>query len=155
MKNNGLQNRFPSGTRNHWIGHYSCMVCGMNHWDTLHHIVSPNSKFYIPGDHNTSTLNSSPVHNFAHPDMINTMQESHYCHFGNETFLLKEVTIAILLQKTFRALLSLGYQLTEKDNQFLVAYSKFYLRELKESELMTFARRTVDKPVDNVYKSLV
>ncbi len=129
MKNRGLQNRFPPGTLDKWDSHDECMVCEKNCWDTLHHILSPSSRLYVRGDHNKSVLNSAPIHNFAHPIDMENMGDKHYCHFGNETALLKKEMIVHLLQKTIRSLLRHGYVLNDRDEQFLKIYSALYLVE--------------------------
>ena len=113
MKRSGLSNRFSSETRHEWLYFYSCMVCGMNGIDALHHIVSPSSRFYVKGEHNESVLNSCPIHNQV-------------CHVGNEAFLYSEETIRMLLKKTLDALTSMGYTLKPIDREFLRVYANLY-----------------------------
>lgn len=129
MKNRGLLNRFPAPVRTAWQDHYECMICGKNQWDCLHHIISKSSSIYIPGDHNRSILNSAPIHNFAHPNDMAKMNNNHYCHYGNEAFLYRDLVIVALLHKTIRALMSIKYQFNERDNMFLHVYSELYLME--------------------------
>lgn len=114
MKNSGLKNRFSKEVRWEWEeGWYSCMICGKNNWDAIHHIISPSMTPYIKGKHNTSILNSCPIHNFG-------------CHIGKEGYLNRVETIKNLLQKTKEALDFMGYKLNDKDKKFLTIYKDLY-----------------------------
>ncbi len=113
MKKTGLKNRFSTKTRNEWLDWYSCMICGRNKQDVLHHIVSPSSRHYIAGEHNVSVFNSCPIHNYK-------------CHIGNEGWLYNEKNITTLLKKTAEALESLGYIVNENDRDFLRVYAFLY-----------------------------
>lgn len=110
MKNNGLKNRFSQAVRYVWLYWYSCMVCGKNQQDNLHHIVSSGFN-YIDGKHNESVYNSCPIHNRG-------------CHIGNETWLVANTKE--LLWKTRNALEELGYTPNALDLQFLETYSELY-----------------------------
>ena len=113
MKNSGLKNRFSQKTRYVWLYYYSCMICGENRIDALHHIISPSCRHYVKGKHNESVLNSCPIHNFS-------------CHLDNEAYLFKDETISYLLNKVYVAVEELGYCLDENDKQFLEIYKKLY-----------------------------
>lgn len=112
-----LQNRFPENLKYEWQFWYSCMVCGQNSFDALHHTISPPCRVYIKGEHNKSILNSCPICNFK-------------CHIGNESYLHK--IIPSLLVKVKNALLDdLGYKLKPVDKDFLEVYKNLYENELK------------------------
>lgn len=112
MKKSGLKNRFPDWVRNVWqFDWFSCMVCHKNQWSALHHIISPSSRHYKAGEHNTSILNSCPIHNFG-------------CHIDNEAWLNKNVPL--LLQRTKDALDQLGYEWNENDKKFARIYRHLY-----------------------------
>lgn len=111
MKNSGLKNRFSQAVRYVWLYWYSCMVCGMNQQDNLHHIVSPPVFGYVDGKHNESVYNSCPIHN-------------RICHIGNETWLTQHVSE--LLWKTRNALKEMDYVPNENDKKFLEVYAKLY-----------------------------
>jgi len=113
MKNNGLRNRFNERDRMTWIGWHSCLVCDKNCFDALHHIISPSSSFYVEGEHNTSILNSCPIHNYP-------------CHIGREGLLFQEEAMRVLLAKTAEALDWQGYEYTENDREFICVYKKLY-----------------------------
>lgn len=113
MKQSGLSYRFAPAVRSEWIYWYSCMICGKNRWDTLHHIVSPSSHFHVKGAHNASIYNSCPVHNYG-------------CHINNEAFLYNDDNIKMLLQKTYMALEGEGYTKKPIDREFLKVYQHLY-----------------------------
>ena len=92
---------------------YSCMVCGRNQIDVLHHIVCPSVRHYTKGEHNKSVFNSCPIHNQV-------------CHIGNEAYLYSDDTVRLLLKKTLQALIELGYSANERDREFLKTYSHLY-----------------------------
>ena len=116
MKNSGLSNRFSQETRLEWLYWYSCNVCHRNQYTALHHIISPSVGWYVRGNHNTSVLNSCPIHNLK-------------CHIGNEAYLCKRETIELLLSRTLNALIELGYTLNEKDREFLKIYKDLYTKD--------------------------
>lgn len=118
MKNTGLKNRFSQEVRNQWLYWYSCMICGKNQQDVLHHIISPSSHLYVDGEHNESVFNSCPIHNFV-------------CHIGNEAFLYKDETIRMLLWKTADALKEMDYTPNKKDLMFLRLYGAVYSGKVK------------------------
>lgn len=113
MKNSGLSNRFSQEVRQQWIYWYSCLICGRNRWDALHHIISPSVRFYKVGKHNESILNSCPIHNFK-------------CHIDNEHILFNDITLSEILEKTFLSLVELGYTLKQIDLDFLEVYRDWY-----------------------------
>ena len=109
-----LKNRFPKNIRYVWEDWHSCLVCNANKWDALHHIISPSSMLFVPGDHNKSIYNSCPIHNFK-------------CHIDNES-LSKKKTIKRLLKKNSTALRFLGYKpetekQKERDREFKKVYN--------------------------------
>lgn len=111
MKKTGLSNRFSNETRHVWLYHYSCMICGMNQIDALHHIISPSIRQYVRGEHNESVYNSCPIHNAK-------------CHIGKEAYLGEHVRE--LLKKTKDALTEMEYTPNEVDKQFLQVYARMY-----------------------------
>lgn len=96
-----------------WIYWHSCLICGKNKWDALHHVVSPSIQGYKEGKHNESILNSCPIHNFG-------------CHIGNEAHLSKFV--GTILQNVLNTLDEMGYALGENDKEFLKVYGDLYER---------------------------
>ena len=114
MKNTGLKNRFPDSVKQAWMFWYSCLVCGKNNWDALHHIISPTVRFYKHGSFNRSTLNSCPIHN-------------HGCHLYNEARLHDDKYIKWLLKEAYLILVNrLDYELKPVDKKFLSVYNKLY-----------------------------
>lgn len=114
MKNTGLQNRFAEQDRAEWVYHYSCHLCERNRWDVLHHIISPSVRWYVPGDHNKSVLNSAPLHNYP-------------CHIGNEAELGREETIQRFLRQTFSVMTEDNdRRLTHVDKMFVRTYAALY-----------------------------
>lgn len=113
MINRGLSNRFPHSVRRVWIYWYSCLLCGKNQWDALHHIISPSVRFYVKGKHNKSILNSCPIHNQG-------------CHIGKEDVLCSDEKIRELLRATRDALEFMGYKLKPIDIEFSMLYSELY-----------------------------
>ena len=121
----GLQNRFPEDLKYEWQFWFSCMLCGKNGWDALHHIINPTNSEYIAGDHNRSILNSCPIHNFKSDD-----EATQNCHIGNESELHKQ--IPQLLNKTLHALIyEQNYTLKEVDQKFLSIYLKHYDKRVR------------------------
>jgi len=107
----GLQNRFDNDeVKSFWAFHYECLICNENGWDALHHILSPTSQGFVKGKHNTSILNSCPIHNVK-------------CHLYNPSLKRREKE---LLKIVLRLTKNKGYELNEKDIQFLTVYKKFY-----------------------------
>lgn len=120
----GLRNRFSKETRQVWeLDWFACMVCGMNQWDAVHHIISPSSREYINGKHNESILNSCPIHNYRHPNAEQYGIKKD-CHINNEVWLNSH--IPELLEKTRTALSDLGYELKPIDLEFIEIYSHLY-----------------------------
>jgi len=122
MKKTGLSNRFSPEVRSQWTYWHKCMVCKLNMWDALHHIVSPSSKHYVRGKHNESVLNSCPIHNYTHPNAKQTKP----CHVGNEAWLYREENIKYLLYEVVQALMNSGYKLKPIDKEFAKIYSHLY-----------------------------
>lgn len=103
-----LQNRFPPKVFEFWIGHYTCLLCGRNTADQLHHIISPTSHNYIKGKHNISILNSAHLCRDCHinqPLQNNKMQK-------------------LLLNKTL--IITRNYAFEENDKQFFKIYQEVY-----------------------------
>jgi hypothetical protein len=107
-----LKNRFPAKVRNTWLGWTTCIECGENTADCLHHIITPTSKFYIKGNHNKSVYNSIPLCNFK-------------CHLYNSE-LHKEYKIRELLHATFKIMEHKGYKPTKRDKLFIYYYKELY-----------------------------
>lgn len=105
-----LKNRFPPAVKEFWIGHYTCLWCGQNTADALHHLISPTSAGYIKGDHNKSILNSMPICN-------------HKCHLYNAE--LKKETPR-LLKLVLEEIVLKGYEFVGRDYQFYMVYSEMY-----------------------------
>lgn len=133
MKQSGLSNRFSQETRHVWDYWFSCMICGMNQQDALHHIISPSSSHYVAGKHNESVLNSCPIHNMLHPNASSMEKEgqsgfgiTRTCHVGNETYLYDEQNIYMILWKVRDALKEMDYQWKPIDEQFLKVYGYIY-----------------------------
>ena len=102
-----LKNDFSEQDRSWFLDNYECWICGKNKWDALHHVKGRGI-----GDSKveSSILNAAPVCNFT-------------CHLGRH---FTEEENKIMLQKTLRWLLKKGYQLTNKDEQFILQYMKYY-----------------------------
>ena len=98
-----LKNDFPKDTYRLFTFNYECWWCGKNHWNCLHHILGRSSN---------SPLNAAPLNNFN-------------CHLGNGE-LSHFKSIKKLLHKTLHYLLQEGYQLTEKDKEFMRINKKYY-----------------------------
>lgn len=111
MSNTKLKHRFSKDVKQVWQGWHECMRCGKNGWDALHHIISPTDQVYIPGSHNSSVLNSCPIHNAK-------------CHLWEEGSLGKD--IPKLLQKTIEGVQFQRYTLKAKDQKFLDKYEHVY-----------------------------
>lgn len=134
MQNRGLSNRFSPEVRMQWTEWYACMVCGMNQWNCLHHIICPSESFYIKGEHNESVFNSSPLHNYMHPSATQMAKKGAEgfgitlpCHVGNEAWLYKIENAKYLLKQTAKALESMDYQPKEIDRTFLRVYADLYV----------------------------
>jgi len=133
MKHSGLKNRFSPEVRGEWIFWYSCMLCGLNKFDALHHIISSSSRHWKEGKHNESIYNSCPIHNELHPSAqhLKTLGRSGYgitkrCHIGNDDYLQKDMVISALITKVKKALDDAGYIPNENDRQFLFVYRHLY-----------------------------
>lgn len=113
-----LSNRFPESVKQYWIGFYTCLECGRNHFSELHHILSPSSMDYIKGEHNKSILNSCPIGNECH------------IHCSLHSFKKQKE----LLNKVKDILDRQGYKYEEVDYQFMAKYSKYYDKPTKTSE---------------------
>jgi len=132
MKRSGLRNRFSQETRSIWeLDWHECMVCGLNQWNVLHHIISPSSRYYIDGKHNESAYNSCPIHNYKHPSADILKQRGYSgqgvdldCHIGNDAYLHSH--IPELLKKTAYALDRMWYASDENDREFLKVYAHLY-----------------------------
>jgi len=119
MKQSGLRNRFSNETRHVWLYWYSCMICGRNQQDVLHHIMSPSTRHYIDGKHNESVFNSCPIHNFG-------------CHIGNEAYLNSDGGTINLLGKTLEALVEMDYTLKQIDIDFINTYHSLYTQRQRK-----------------------
>ena len=107
-----LANRFPNSVFGEWSHWYTCLECGSNKGDALHHIISPSNKHYTKGNHNRSVLNSALLCNFK-------------CHLYNPE-LHKEYKTRDFLGKTFMIMTNNGYQLKEIDHKFIENYKHLY-----------------------------
>ena len=113
LNNKGLKNRFDKDLlQSVYAFHYTCLVCGENGADAFHHVLSPSSKQYIPGKHNSSILNACPIHNFR-------------CHLYNPNLHKPEME-RMLLKKIIKLLLKLGYKLKPIDIEFYQNYRDLY-----------------------------
>jgi len=110
-----LKNRFPIKVFEEWMTNdwFECLICKENSFDCLHHILSESTKYFIPGNHNKSILNSCPLHNDK-------------CHLYNGAVLHTREMISKLLNKVEWILMKQGYQFTEVDKQFKEIYNKLY-----------------------------
>lgn len=119
MKNVGLKNRFAPTTRLVWLYWHACLVCGRNGIEDLHHIMSPSSRHFRDGEHNTSVLNSCPIHNRV-------------CHIGNDSFLHSDEQTKKLLNAVVEALDFLDYKPNENDRKFYEVYKHLYSESSKQ-----------------------
>lgn len=124
-----LQNRFPPKIEQFWNGWHECLCptlihkdtgrveyCEQNHWDAIHHIISPTAyNDYVPGKHNTSVFNSAPVNN-ENCHLYKPLQNRE-----TQTALLNKVYL-IVMEKVDNG----EYRLTKVDYDFLRVYKKFY-----------------------------
>jgi hypothetical protein len=115
MRQTGLKNRFPKAVSEWWeaSGWYECLICRQNGFDCLHHILSESTKYFIPGKHNKSILNSCPLHNDK-------------CHLYNGAVLHTRKMISKLLKEVEWILMREGYQFTKLDKEFKEVYNKLY-----------------------------
>lgn len=107
-----MRNNFSQKTRLLFSENYSCWICGRNTFDCGHHIMGRGEK--------GSKVESSPL-NFC-PACNAT------CHIGqnmNDGELKKK-----LLNATHEYLLLIGYELTDKDREFMKKYEKYYEESL-------------------------
>ena len=109
----GLKNRFPQWVFEWWngINWHTDFIDGRNDADALNHTISPLSDCYVPGKHNESILNSSPLNNFRN----HIGQPMH----GGE----KE---SMFLNKTLKVLVLNGYEFRKIDSEFYKIYSRMY-----------------------------
>jgi hypothetical protein len=108
---NNLSNRFPEEVREFWIGWYKCLICGKNHADCLHHIISPSSQNYMPGEHNKSIFNACPVNNWD-------------CHIGKPLHTAQ--IQAQLIRRVKKIIDKSDYKLNKLDKKFLQVYEEYY-----------------------------
>jgi len=115
MKQTGLKNRFPKSVIEWWSVSewFECLICRKNKWDCLHHILSESTRFYIPGSHNKSILNSCPIHN-------------NKCHLYNGAILHTKEMISKLLNEVEWILMKQGYPFSKVDKNFKKRYNKLY-----------------------------
>ncbi len=106
-----MRNSFNQEELVRWFGdNYECWVCGMNHWNCFHHAVGRGA-----GDSKceSSILNAVPLNNFD-------------CHLPIHGELRKDENVGKLLKKTLKFLLGNGYELNDKDKEFIEKYKKYY-----------------------------
>lgn len=108
MGHSGLKNRFDRSLLEVWGFWNSCMWCGKNRWDAVHHVISPSSPLFRKGDHNSSILNGAPIHNVG-------------CHLYNSKLHDLDYEVK-LLRKVMLALRHAGHELRKKDIEFIDAY---------------------------------
>src|SRR3990167_4297702 len=100
-----MRNDFNKVETSRWFGScYTCWWCGMSYANALHHIL---------GRETNSILSAAPLGNWD-------------CHIFIHSILKKPENKAKLLQKTMRYLLGQGYELGEKDGEFIKKYKRFY-----------------------------
>jgi hypothetical protein len=106
-----LHNSFPEGARLIFSEAYRCWFCSSNRCDCLHHIVGRGN-----GDSKveSSILNAAPLCNQK-------------CHLPNHGLLRTEEWISKLLKQTLEFLESVGYELEERDIQFMDKYMEYYI----------------------------
>ena len=110
-----LANRFPPAVKEFWIGHYTCLWCGKNTADALHHCQSPSSQHYQKGDFNKSILNSVPICN-------------HGCHLYNGKLHQPEEERR-LLRRVLEILVMKGYEFQPTDFKFYDIYKGLYTKD--------------------------
>ena len=89
---------------------WKCWWCEKNQADCLHHIVGRGEK---ESRVESSILNAAPLCN-------------NYCHLPNHSLLKTETQIKRMLTRTYNFLMENGYQLKEKDAEFISKYCKYY-----------------------------
>lgn len=104
-----LKNNFSEEDRSLFSDIWECSYCGQNTNDSLHHICGRGSS----SDEESSPLNASPICNAK-------------CHIPHHGELRTKKWVKILLAKTFKHLTKIGYNLTEKDQRFLIKYKSMY-----------------------------
>jgi hypothetical protein len=108
-----IRQEFDQVELQRWFGYcYQCWICGLNSWNTFHHIC---------GDHSNSLLNAAPLHNWT-------------CHIDIHPKLKKTENIQMLLEKTLSFLLSNGYVLNDNDKQFIKDHKQIYQDILKNKQ---------------------
>lgn len=107
MKTRAPHNNFDEHTRFIFLddNYWTCWRCGRNHANCGHHIF---------GRGNEEGCEKSPF-NFA-------PLNNHMCHLPYHGWLMSEAGRKQMFQKTLDYLSSIGYTLTELDNQFLEKY---------------------------------
>lgn len=105
-----LHNDFSKEDLRWFDSNWECWVCGQNHINCFHHIMG---RGYGDSKCESSILNASPMNNFN-------------CHLPNHAELRKEENQKVLLQKTIKYLIRIGYKFSDKDNEFIIKYKKFY-----------------------------
>ena len=96
-----------------WLYWYDCLICGRNRIDALHHVLSPSTRLYVPGEHNRSVLNACPIHNFK-------------CHIDNEAYLHQDNVLRGILLRILEALSFLEYVPNELDRAFFRVYRPLF-----------------------------
>ncbi|MCR4307138.1 MAG: hypothetical protein NUV80_01100 [Candidatus Berkelbacteria bacterium] len=108
-----MRNDFNKEEVQRWFGGmFTCWWCGKNHADAIHHVL---------GRETNNLLSAAPVGNWE-------------CHLYIHSILKRPENKAKLLQKTMRYLLAQGYELNEKDGEFIMKYKEFYLTSMLESD---------------------
>lgn len=118
MKNKGLQNRFPERVERFWKGsdyRFDCAICGQNHADCIHHIISSTAIDYVKGNHNESILNSCRLNN-----------ENCHLHKPMQNRQLQKKLLKRTYEIVLEAIDNNEFELIEKDYKFLRIYKDFY-----------------------------
>lgn len=104
------RNSFSENTRQLFEDNHKCWWCGKNNARTLHHIVGRGGK---SGEVEDSPLNAAPIHN-------------HNCHINIHPVLMTDEVQKRFALKTYDYITTNGYQLTEKDADFIQKYIYLY-----------------------------
>jgi hypothetical protein len=115
----GLKNRFPESVKQFWegLGWYRCLsnwngkICKKSHADSLHHILSSSSIYWIKGKHNESIYNSCPVNNLD-------------CHIGKP--MHNPISEGELLRTIKEIVDKNNYKQEDNDKHFLKIYARYY-----------------------------
>ena len=108
-----MTNSFSKEDRELFVWNNECWLCGKNHADCLHHILGRTSN---------SPLNAAPLSNFK-------------CHIGKEDVIDSVESKKKFLQKTYYYLKKEGYELNQKDKNFIKKNKKLYPEEIIKKEL--------------------